>query len=81
MILTMHKTQFTTVVSCGDELAIHSRPLLCLQRQVANLPADCSAVDLYCVTITSQEIFKCSVQAVVVGVLPHVTVERRRLGR
>jgi len=48
-----------------------------------NLLSDCSAVGLYCITITWQQIFKSSlqVQAAVVGVLPHVTVELRYLGR
>jgi len=45
--------------------------------QVAKLVSGCSIVTLYFVTITWQQIFKGSVT--VVGVLPHVTVERRRL--
>jgi len=31
------RTRFTILVSCSDELAIHSHPLLCLQKQVAKL--------------------------------------------
>ena len=48
-----------------------------------NLRSDCSAVALCCVTITWQQIFKGSlqVQVTVVGVLLHVTVELRKLGR
>jgi len=42
-----------------------------------SLWADCAIVTLCCVTITWQQIFKGS--AMVVGVLPHVTVERRHL--
>jgi len=33
----------------------------------------CSIVSLHCVTITSQYIFKCSLQVIVVSVFPHVT--------
>jgi len=29
--------RFTVLVSCSDQLAIHSCPLICLQRQVAKL--------------------------------------------
>jgi len=38
-------------------------------------------VGLYFVTMTWQQIFKGSLQIMVKGVLPHVTVERRHLGR
>jgi len=37
MKLTLHKSQFTVVVSFSDELAVHSSPLLCLQRWVAKV--------------------------------------------
>jgi len=37
--------------------------------------------DLYCVTITWQLIFKRSLVVAEVGVLLHVIVERRHLGR
>jgi len=31
------RTRFTILVSCNDEIALRSCPLLCLQRQVAQL--------------------------------------------
>jgi len=31
------RVRFTAIVSCSDELAVHSCPLLCLQRWVAKL--------------------------------------------
>jgi len=31
------RVRFTVLVPCSDELAVHSYPLLCLQRQVAKL--------------------------------------------
>jgi len=68
------------MVSCSDELAVHSCPLLFLQRQVA-MGADCSTVGAYCVTITWQQIFKCDLHVRVAGILLHVTVEHRHLGR
>jgi len=37
MTLTLHKIQVHALVSYSGELAVHSCPLLCLQRQVANL--------------------------------------------
>jgi len=55
--------------------AVHSCPLLRLQRQVAKLASS------LVITITRQQILKGSLQVTVVGVLPHVTVERRHLGR
>jgi len=42
---------------------------------------DCSAVGLYCVTITWQQICKGSFCITVAGVLLHEAFERRRLGR
>jgi len=36
---------------------------------------------LCCVTITRLQIFEDALQVTVVGVLPHVTIECRRLGR
>jgi len=41
--------------------------------RLRNLLADCCTLGLYCVTMTRQQIFKCSLQVTVVGVLPHVT--------
>jgi len=43
--------------------------------------ADCSAVGLYCVTITWQQILKTSRYIAVAGVLFHDIVERTHLGR
>jgi len=42
--------------------------------RLRNLLTDCSTVGLHCVTITvtRQEIFKCSLQVTAVGVFPHV---------
>jgi len=31
------RVSFTVMVSCSDQLAVHSRPLLCLQRRVAKV--------------------------------------------
>jgi len=56
------------MVSCSDELAIHSCPLHCLQRQIANGLFHCWSLQ-YCVTITWQQIFKCSLRVTVAGVL------------
>ena len=47
--------------------------------RLRNLLADCSTVGLYGVTITWQRIFKYLRQVPAVGVLLHVTVERRHL--
>ena len=47
--------------------------------RLRNLRADCSTVVLYYVTIIWQRIFKGSLQVTMVGVLSHVTVERRHL--
>jgi len=46
-----------------------------------NLRADCFTVGLYRVIITWQQIFKCSLQVRIIGVLSHVTLECRHLGR
>jgi len=42
---------------------------------------DCSTVDLYCVTITWQQICKGSLHITVAGVSLHEIVERTNLGR
>jgi len=47
--------------------------------RLQNLRADYSTTGLCCVTIAYQQTFKGSLQATVVGVLHHVTVERRHL--
>jgi len=56
------RTRFTALVLRIDELAVLSCPLLCLQRRLRKSRDGCSAVDLYCVTITWQQIFKSSLQ-------------------
>jgi len=57
MKLSLHKShRFTIIVSCSDEIAVHSCPLLCLQRRLRKSRADFSTVGLYCVTITWQQI-------------------------
>jgi len=43
--------------------------------------SDCSAVGLYCVTTTWQQILKNSLYITVADVLLHETVERTHLGR
>jgi len=45
------------------------------------LRADCFTVGLHRVIITWQQIFKCSLQVTILGVLSHVTLERRHRGR
>jgi len=82
----LHSTRamFTALVSCNDEIAVHSCSLLFLQRQVAKLARDCSTLGLYCVKITRHKIFKGSLQVVVVArvarwcqiwqILPKVTI-------
>jgi len=37
MTFTLHKSQVHSYVSCSDEVAVHSCPILCLQRQVAKV--------------------------------------------
>ena len=49
--------------------------------KLPNLRANCFPVDLYRVIITWQQIFKCSLQVTTLGVLLHVTLERRHLVR
>ena len=76
------RARFTILASCSGEFTVQSCPLFFLQRHVARLgnwQAHCFILVLYCVTITSQQIFKGSLQIMVKGVLPHVTVERNHL--
>jgi len=75
------RVRFTVVVSCGDELAVHSCPLLCLHRRVAKVASRLFYCWSYCVTITWQQICKGSLCITVVGVLLHETVKRRHLGK
>jgi len=54
----------------------------CLQEQVAKLASGLFyTVVLYRVIITRQQILRCSLQVTILGVLPHVTLERRHLRR
>jgi len=50
----------------------HVRSFVCRGR-LRNLVADCCALGLYCVAITRQQIFKCSLQITVASIFPHVT--------
>jgi len=81
MKLTSHCTRvrFTVILSCRDELAVHTGPFLCVQRRVAKV-ASWSTVGLHCVIITRQQICKGSLYITVAGVLFHETVERTHLG-
>jgi len=65
------RARFTVLGSCSGELSVHSSLLLCLQGQVAKL-ADCFTVGFYCVTITWQQIFWCSLQVTMVDVVCHM---------
>jgi len=58
----------------------HVRSFAC-RGKLPNLRADFFTVGLFCVKITWQQIFVCSVQVTILGVLPHETVERRHRGR
>ena len=71
----------TVIVSCSDELAVHSCPSFVCRGGFRKSRADFSAADLYCVTITWQKICKGSLCITVVGVLLHETVKRRHLGK
>jgi len=46
-----------------------------------NLRVDVLQLVQYCVTITYRQIFEGSSKVAIIGVLPHVTVERKYLGR
>jgi len=46
-----------------------------------SLRAVCFTIVLYCTAITWQQIFKGLLEVTVVGVLLHVTVERKHFGR
>ena len=82
MKLTLHKSQVHSysIVSCFDELAVHTCPLFCLQRWVAKVASGLFAVGLYCVTMPRQQTCKGSLYIKVAGVLLHETVERTHLG-
>ena len=76
------KAGFTVLVSCSDELVVHSGP----QRQVAKH----ASWLFYCLSLlrnnsiaTILKVFLSfnSIQGMVVGVLPHMITERRHLSR
>ena len=71
---------FTVLMWCRDELAIHSCPVHSFSCRSRFGREDCSTIGVYCVTIPWQQI-KSSPHVTVADVLPHVTVERRHLGR
>jgi len=59
------KASFTVLVLCSDELqSTHVGSFACWGR-LRNLRGDRSAVSLYCVIITWQRIFKCSLQVTI----------------
>jgi len=60
------RARFTAPVWCSDELAVHSCPLRLQTQTLRNLRAHCSTVDLCCVTISWQRIFKGSLQVTIV---------------
>jgi len=62
-----------------SDLKIHSCVLLCVARP--NLGPNSSAVRLYCVTISWQQIFEDSLQVTITSILLHAGIERRYLGR
>ena len=63
------RARFTVPMSCSDELAFHSCPLIFARRgRMPNLWVGCSSVGLYCVTMTWQRIFKFLPQFTVAGV-------------
>ena len=64
------RVRFTVLLSCSDELAVQFCSLLCLQRQVEQLGADCSTSGLYYASITWQQNFKSSLQVLVAAGLP-----------
>jgi len=55
--------------------------LLCPQKQVTKYGAICFIIGVCCVTITWQQIFEYVLEVTGVGVLPHITIERRHPGR
>jgi len=68
----------TVLITCSYELAVRSCPLLACR---GNSRERIVLLCLCCVTITRLQIFEDALQVTVVGVLPHVTIECRCLGR
>jgi len=81
MTLTLHKSQ----VHCFGNMQLWACSSLmfapCLQRQVEKLGSELFYYGHCCVTVVWQQIFEESLQVTVVSVLPHVTIECRRLGK
>ena len=79
MTLTMHKNQVYCpgVVQWWVCSSLISAALAVCRGKLRNLHTDCSTVWLYCITITWQQIFMCSLQVTVGGIFPHVSVERK----
>jgi len=75
------RIRFAVLASCSYELAVHSCPLLACRGRLRKSGASYSNIGLRCVTITWQQIFEDTLQATVVGIFLHVTIECRRLGR
>jgi len=79
MTLILLKSQVHCFVNMQIWACSSLKLLLCLQRQVAKLASE--FFSLCYVTITWQQIFEDALQVTVVCVLPHVTIQRRHLGR
>ena len=79
MTLTLHTSQVHCYVSCSDKSLFVSA--LFPAKVGCEACVDCSTVGLYCATRTRQQIVKGLLQVTVAGVLPHVILERNRLGR
>ena len=54
----------------------HVRSFACRGR-LSNLWANCFTVGVYCLTITWQKIFQCSLQVAILGFFSHVAIERK----
>jgi len=80
MTLTLHKSQ----VHCFGNMqlwACSSIRFFACRGRLRNSRTNCSTIDLCCVTIKRQQIFEDALQVMAACVLPHVTIERRHLGR
>jgi len=75
------KARFSVLVSCDDELVVHSCPLLCLQGQVAKLASGLFYSWSLLRSNKTATNLQYSLQVTILGVLSHVTAERRHLGR
>jgi len=73
------RVRFTVLLTCSDELAVHLNQLFCLQRQVAKLGSELFYYWPLLRNNNMATIFEDALEVTVVGVLPHVTIERRQL--